>query len=391
VGRRPPPASCRHANLPAVGPSWARSADVVGSRWTLCLCVAAMVFVGCAGGQGARTALNATSVSAGQEFSCASEVTGSVFCWAGKPMKVSGVDGALSVASGARTACAVVKDGTVKCWVVRLGDSLEAEGFGVAETIVGVSGATSVAVGAGRACAVSEAGRVQCWSVEGDIGSDAFSAGQPVTVENVDDATSVSVGIGHACALRRSGRVSCWGNGAFGALGNGVSKDRADGQEVLGLDGAVAIAAGRLHSCATLKDGQVKCWGANSSFQVSPELPAESSVGTPVVVGQIDHARMVAAGSTQTCAVDETGGIRCWGSNAYGVFGDGTYANPGGPTMEVGRVKGVSTAVSVSIGQNDHACALLSDRTVVCWGNNVDGQLGDGSRRGSGLAIAVHV
>ncbi len=91
----------------------------------------------------------------------------------------------------------------------------------------------------------------------------------------------------------------------------------------------------------------------------------------------------VAAGATHTCARREAGGVACWGSNLYGELGDGTRATRDAPVT----VLGLEDAVSVSAGFG-FTCAVRRDRTVMCWGSNVCGELGR-SGSDSGRPVAV--
>jgi hypothetical protein len=91
----------------------------------------------------------------------------------------------------------------------------------------------------------------------------------------------------------------------------------------------------------------------------------------------------VAAGATHTCARRESGGVACWGSNLYGELGDGTRATRYAPVT----VLGLEDAVSLSAGFG-FTCAVRRDRTVVCWGSNACGELGR-SGTDSGRPVAV--
>jgi alpha-tubulin suppressor-like RCC1 family protein len=82
----------------------------------------------------------------------------------------------------------------------------------------------------------------------------------------------------------------------------------------------------------------------------------------------------VAAGGEYTCALKGDGTVMCWGFNAFGQLGDGTTINRLEPVV----VKGLTDATAIATGF-DHACALKEDGTVECWGANGVGQLGDGT------------
>jgi alpha-tubulin suppressor-like RCC1 family protein len=88
------------------------------------------------------------------------------------------------------------------------------------------------------------------------------------------------------------------------------------------------------------------------------------------VVGISTAVAVTASDGYHSCAVLQDGTVRCWGDNVSGQLGDGTRT---GASMPV-TVTGISTAVKVSSG-DFHTCALLQGGTVSCWGLNTYGQL----------------
>ncbi len=93
----------------------------------------------------------------------------------------------------------------------------------------------------------------------------------------------------------------------------------------------------------------------------------------------------VSAGSSSSCALLSSGTIMCWGANSYGELGDGTTSAKSYPV----RVSGLTSAVGISDG-NEHACAVLSGGEVKCWGRNMVGELGDGSLSARITPVAVN-
>ncbi len=86
------------------------------------------------------------------------------------------------------------------------------------------------------------------------------------------------------------------------------------------------------------------------------------------------------AGNSHTCARLTDGTVRCWGSNASGQLGD--YTTYGWHSATPTVVWGLSNVVQVTAGfaaGADHSCARMLDRSVVCWGLNESGALGDGT------------
>lgn len=100
-------------------------------------------------------------------------------------------------------------------------------------------------------------------------------------------------------------------------------------------------------------------------------LPA--SAQTPSVLGEV--TTQVAAGSYHSCALTTAGGVACWGWNGLGELGDGTTTKRNTPVA----LSGLSSGVLAITAGLSHPCALSTAGGVECWGNNVFGQLGDGS------------
>ncbi len=93
------------------------------------------------------------------------------------------------------------------------------------------------------------------------------------------------------------------------------------------------------------------------------------------VLGLSSGVMAITAGGSQTCAVTNSGGAKCWGNNVSGALGDGTKVNRRTPVDVAGLTSGV---VALSAGVN-HTCAVTSSRGVKCWGSDLSSQLGDGA------------
>ena len=211
-------------------------------------------------------------------------------------------------------------------------------------------------------------------------------------------AVAVSAGDDHVCALNDNGEVRCWGRIASGQLGIGASTSGSHintPSSVLDLTGiltdgdygvAVALATGRRHSCAILDSGDVKCWGA------SPGSGGTNIVYSPpaaaIDLGTGRTAVAVDAGGHTTCAILDNGDLKCWGEDAFGGLGNGgTNTNTNTPTsVDLGTGR---TAVAVSVGWF-HTCAILDNGDMKCWGRDNQGQLGDGgSNTDQGSPVSV--
>ncbi|HOT91029.1 MAG TPA: hypothetical protein PLJ78_02965 [Anaerolineae bacterium] len=184
----------------------------------------------------------------------------------------------------------------------------------------------------------------------------------------------LDLGMSHSCALIEGG-VRCWGYNAYGQLGTNDLADRPVPVQVSGLvSGTKMIAVGSFHSCALLDTGGVKCWGSNRQGELGTGTYDGSP--TPVAVsGLASGVKGIAAGYNHTCAIMATGSVKCWGSNGNGQLGAGAI---GGTSNVPVDVIGLDNVTAIA-GGGAHTCALLGDGRVKCWGYNYYGSLGNGN------------
>jgi alpha-tubulin suppressor-like RCC1 family protein len=221
------------------------------------------------------------------------------------------------------------------------------------------------------------------------------------------------VGFLATCAVTSSGNVYCWGfNGGTswgGELGNGITNGSSSTPvEVLGvggtgfLSGVTAVSVGYSSACAVTSSGNVYCWGVNTYGQLGngtstgPDTCSNSGDGyacspTPVAVTGLSGVAAVSAGEYFACAVTSSGNAYCWGDNASGQLGNNTTTEENTPVevLGVGGTGFLSGVTAVSAGYSS-ACALLSGGTTVeCWGDNGNGELGNGTTTSSSTPVAV--
>jgi alpha-tubulin suppressor-like RCC1 family protein len=193
----------------------------------------------------------------------------------------------------------------------------------------------------------------------------------------------LAAGEDHACVVVTGATVKCWGLNNAGQVGNGSDAGGSVSRptRVIGLSGVAAVAAGDNHSCALLKVGTVKCWGLNDAGELGDGTTI--SVAAPVDVkavsgrGLLRDVSAIAAAQDHSCALLRAGTVVCWGQNQYGVLGNGTTKNSATPVA----VTGLTQVSAISTGNQD-SCALLHTRAVKCWGYNGDGELGEGITNG---------
>ena len=201
-------------------------------------------------------------------------------------------------------------------------------------------------------------------------------AGKEVSSHLLTGLVAIEAGWHHTCALTTAGRVNCWGNNHDGQLGDGTEVDRSTPQDVVGLMSKVAaIAAGERHTCALTATGGVKCWGNNHDSQLGDGTGIDRV--TPVdVVGLVSGIRAITAGERHACVLTAIGGVKCWGNNHDGQLGDGTRSD----RVAAVDVTGLTSGVQAITAGSRHTCAVTTAGGTKCWGNNHYGQLGDGTK-----------
>ena len=286
------------------------------------------------------------------------------------------------VAAGWTHSCAVNGKGHVKCWGANKYGQL-GDGTHIAKRApVDVSGlmiaAKDVTVGERHTCAVTTAGGLKCWGSNHDFqlgdGTRQDRVAPVDVVELQSDVRSAAAGEQHTCILTTTGGVKCWGKNQDGQLGDGTTLDKSMPVDVDGLtSGIMAIAAGWSHTCALMNGGGVKCWGNNQDGQLGDGTTVGRSTPTEVV-GLAGGVTTIAAGGRHTCALLDTGGVKCWGQNQRGQLGDGTTVDRVAPI----NVADLTSGVTALAAGWQHSCALMLTGAIKCWGNNGNGQLGVG-------------
>lgn len=252
-------------------------------------------------------------------------------------------------------------------------------------------------------CALLANGKVRCWGAalgafrdyySGDLGDDELplSAGDvPVQGEVVQ----IAAGASYTCALIAGGKVRCWGSNNYGVLGYTASSNELvrvlpseAGYVNIGGD-VKQISAGGYHACALLATGRVRCWGYNALGQLGyGNLNPIPGDGTPATAGDVDvggDVVQIAAGSTHTCALLSNGSVRCWGEGIQGELGYGNTNSIGDDELpsSAGDVSVGGDAVQIAAGGR-RSCALLSNGGVRCWGQGYFTGLGYGNKTSIG-------
>jgi alpha-tubulin suppressor-like RCC1 family protein len=306
-------------------------------------------------------------------------------------LEADSLTGVTSLCTGAYHACVVLETGDMKCWGLnnhgQIGDGTTINKIRPA----GVSGlpaaATAVDCGAYHTCALLASSEMACWgwNVSGQVG-DGTTADRnlPVLISAVTDPVrQMSAGGYHTCALLQSGDILCWGQNSYGQLGNGTTSDSLTPVQVENMNDATLIAVGGYHTCAA-EGNDVYCWGHNAYGQIGDGTLLNRSIPGAVSGLSAGSLHGLSAGHSHSCAVTGGGRLECWGFNEDGQIGDGTTTDQPSPVLVSGMASGVSWAAAGYY----HTCAVTASGAK-CWGRNNHGQLGDGTTYGSISPVSV--
>lgn len=146
----------------------------------------------------------------------------------------------------------------------------------------------------------------------------------------------------------------------------------------LGATYAHYVSAGGSHS-GVIANGQLYAWGRNNLTQLGLGAGDTTSRFTPVVVPGLQEPVAVELRQNQSMALQQDGTLLVWGNNADGRLGLGSSTTPDTTTRPSPTpIVGLNGVLQATFGY-DHALVLLEDGTVVTFGDNSAGQLGDGA------------
>lgn len=307
-----------------------------------------------------------TAVSTGETHVCGVAGTGHVYCWGLDMYGELGIGVSLPPCEGLNVPC------SPKPWSTRLAPH-----------------AIAVAAGDWHSCAIAATGTAYCWGADesGQLGDGLTHAATnlPVEVAGALNFKAITAAITHTCAITTAGDAYCWGRDDQGQLGAGSMPSEDCGGSpcsrvpvlVTGGHKFQQITAHYRATCALTVDGAEYCWGGGIG----------GSGADPCTGGRADCTRTpIAVAATQTftaigmsdylfCGLTPQGVIMCWGTDPWGMLGDGTrggsYATP---------VPAAGGAHWSSFVEGDgHMCALTASGDVECWGEDDAGEVGDGS------------
>ena len=212
------------------------------------------------------------------------------------------------------------------------------------------------------------------------------------------DVVQVATGRVHTLALRSDGTITAWGLNDHGALGDGTTTDRSTPVQVKGLTGVVTqVAVGEEFSLALRSNGTVWAWGRNDRGQLGRgTISGEELV--PARVAVLNRITKISAGRDFALALRSDGIVFAWGANRFGQLGTGAPSY--GPVSVPIKIAGLSQVTGISAGADSSLATetngISAVTSVWAWGDNEDGQLGDGTtvdhaspERVTGLPVSI--
>ncbi|MEO7033128.1 MAG: hypothetical protein ABI335_04860 [Polyangiaceae bacterium] len=272
----------------------------------------------------------------------------------------------LRLACGGSSTCFLTAQGSVSCW----GTDADGElGNGSIDyTVKGPAPVTLLSPAVGliggplQTCTFSANDAAECWGLLPSLA--ATPTPMPTSLPLAAVAT-IALNV-HDCAVTRAGDVYCWGADKF--LGNGAGTSDSPVQ-VAGLHQAIDVAIATdsevgsgVATLVVLADGSVVGWG----HAHGPGLTTDSSSDqlTPIPMTGLSGMRQITLGSSHACALLENAEVACWGSNVGGRLGS---SSPNTLVPQV--VGGLSDVAEVRAG-DAFTCARRTNGEVLCWGEN---------------------
>lgn len=268
-------------------------------------------------------------------------------------------------------------------------------------TVAGVSPATSaksgvvtlnvtlktgvLSAGGMTTCEVREDATAWCWGRNdwGQIGDGTRDLRTSATQVQGAGWRQVDTGGSSTCGVRTDGTLWCWGLNKFGQLGGRDRKTVSTPRQVGTRTDWTSVSSSWTHACATATDGSLWCWGQNLRGQLGTGKVFAASNKPMRVAGGLTWSS-VTAGGWHTCGIATNGAGYCWGDNMLGQVGDGTVVRRPAPTPIAGGRS--FSQLSANFGRT---CGVTTGREAYCWGENSYGELGNGNRLDSLVPVAV--
>jgi cysteine-rich repeat protein len=292
--------------------------------------------------------------------------------------------------AGDRHNCVIMGDGSVRCWGwngYRQCGVNALYTVPLATQVEGLSGIVGLSVGYEHSCAWNDRGELWCWgrNHSAQLGQPAADPEQlysaiPLRVAGLGPVRRASAGVQQTCAIVEDGSLYCFGRNRDGLIKLPASEELL-APTLVPLPAADELSLGLFRGCLLNQAGQATCWGRSNGYALGG-APEQGSVH--VTQSEL-NLQQVVTGINTTCAIDSTGQALCWGMNTHGILGIGSDDRY---RREPTAIDTLGDATWVS-QRRDHACAVKTDSSAVCWGYNQHGPLGRGDREHSDVPLPV--
>ncbi len=229
-------------------------------------------------------------------------------------------------------------------------------------------------------CALTADSHVSCWGGWNQLFLSPSSSvvPSPQRLPGLSNVAGISTRWWHACAVTHDGTAQCWGDNSWGQLGVAPTGAPLGVVDVPGLStGVLFVDVGNIHSCALLKTGAVKCWGHNGDGQIGLGANSGLIVAPTEVPGLQRGVRSLSVGGNHACALLDDGRVKCWGSNGNHQAGPGAGPKPVTPQ----NIPGLESEITALAAGYAHTCALSRNGAVQCWGMRQLGQAAEADAR----------
>jgi len=317
------------------------------------------------------------------------------------PVQVLHLTDVIDIVAGQSVAFALKRDGTVWSWGAYDGSAYGAMGLGrdfktnhlYPLQVVGLPKIKAFAAGDGHVLALTEDGQVWSWGANdaGQLGTgDTKTRIKPVPVPNLSNVQAVAAGDKFSMVIQQGGVLLTWGNNDRGQLGDLTTTNRLTPLPVPGLSGVKMAAGGASHTVVLKTDGTVLTWGNNSGGQLGRVTTSTIDAQTPTPVPDLGGVKFIAASSIDSIALKETGTVYTWGTNRFGLAGNGTANVIQATPYHVSELTDIAT-VAIS---RFHAVVSDSQGHVYSWGtsgsNQGNGVMGDGTFASKYRPVVTH-